>query len=248
MSHLSEEQLVLHYYADGESYAAVETHLSECEICRLQFETLRSELDAIESPVPERGPEYGAEVWRRLEARLPERRVRARFSWLPVWAPAAAVAALVVMAFLAGNWYERNKAPKEIARGGGRVAERILVIAVGDHLDRSQMVLAEIANANPGGGLVDISEERQLAHDLLGENRLYRQTATRTGDAGVASVLDDLERVLVEIANSPDRVSSAEFQVIRNRIESQGLLFKVRVMGSRLRANPPPPAAPSKVL
>jgi hypothetical protein len=52
----------------------------------------------------------------------------------------------------------------------------------------------------------------------------------------MASVLDDLERVLIEVARSPETVSSDEMEALRQRMEAQGILFKVRVVGSRVRA------------
>ena len=57
-----------------------------------------------------------------------------------------------------------------------QVRERVLLVAVGDHLERSQMVLIELANAGAHTG-VDISYEQKAAEDLLESNRLYRQTA-----------------------------------------------------------------------
>src|SRR5439155_17748131 len=62
------------------------------------------------------------------------------------------------------------------------------------------MMLVELSNAEPLGPAqkrVDISAEQHRAEDLLEENRLYRQTALKEGDANLASVLDDLERVLL---------------------------------------------------
>jgi hypothetical protein len=114
------------------------------------------------------------------------------------------------------------------------VRERILLVAVGDHLERSQIALIELVNS-PTGPTVDISGERELARDLVTENRLYRQAALTTGEPGVASVLDDLERVLVEIANSPSTMTEAEFATVRRRIERQGIIFKVRVFGNSVR-------------
>jgi vacuolar-type H+-ATPase subunit E/Vma4 len=84
---------------------------------------------------------------------------------------------------------------------------------------------------------------------LVGANRLYRQTALNAGEAGMASVLDQLERVLVEVANSPSEVSSKQLESLRKRIESQGILFKVRVVGSDVRKRaqrPPADAAPQQ--
>jgi hypothetical protein len=114
------------------------------------------------------------------------------------------------------------------------VRERILLVAVGDHLERSQVVLLELLNADPKDP-VDVSAERRSAEDLLPANRLYRQAAVRTGEPGVARVLEELERVLVEVANGPSELGPEETLALRRRIESQGVLFKVRVIGSQIR-------------
>ncbi|PYR58307.1 MAG: hypothetical protein DMF85_11070, partial [Acidobacteria bacterium] len=100
---------------------------------------------------------------------------------------------------------------------------------------RSQMVLVELVSAGGSSGDVDISTERERAGQLVAVNRLYRQTALSTGDANMASLLDDLERVLVDVAASPSPVSQADFDAVRRRIESKGLLFKVRVVSSEVR-------------
>ena len=120
------------------------------------------------------------------------------------------------------------------AKVAANVRERVLLVAVGDHLERSQMVLVELANAQTRGAL-DISQERQSADELLASNRLYRQTAAQIGETGVADLLDDLERVLVEVANGPSQVSMQELAAIQQRIEAQGILFKVKIIGSDIR-------------
>ena len=145
------------------------------------------------------------------------------------------MAALLLGAFLAGRW-QRGAAPAVAKnQNNQQIRERILLVAVGDHLERSQMVLAELDHAPDGKGKLDISGERQMAEDLLDDNRLYRQTARTTGDNSMASVLDDLERVLLEIAHSPSEISSQQLDDLREQIESRGLLFKVRVLGSEAR-------------
>ena len=81
----------------------------------------------------------------------------------------------------------------------------------------------------------------------MAENRLYRQTAARTGDARVASVLDDLEPVLLEIAHGPDRLTPEEVENLRQRIEGDGILFKVRVAGSTVRHREEKAARPARI-
>jgi hypothetical protein len=51
----------------------------------------------------------------------------------------------------------------------------------------------------------------------------------------LATVLDELERVLVEIAASPDALSAVDLERVRQHIESRSLLFKVRVLSSDIR-------------
>ena len=105
------------------------------------------------------------------------------------------------------------------------VRERVLLIAVGDHLERSQMVLVELAHAETRGDL-DISAERQLADDLVASNRLYRQSAQQIGQANVAGLLDELEPVLVEVARGPSTVSMQQLADIQQRIEALGIVFR----------------------
>jgi hypothetical protein len=109
--------------------------------------------------------------------------------------------------------------------------ERILLVAVGEHLEKSQMLLVELAHADAEAP-ADVSGR---AAQLVAANRLYRQSALRAGEAGVADVLDELERFLVEVANAPTPLSADEVRELNQRIEARGLLFKVRVVGSRLR-------------
>jgi hypothetical protein len=51
----------------------------------------------------------------------------------------------------------------------------------------------------------------------------------------VASVLDDLDRVLLDIAHSPSKISPTELEKLRHRLEAEGILFKIRVLGSNVR-------------
>jgi hypothetical protein len=231
MSHLDEEQLVLYYY--GEEAGGVEDHLGECESCRESYHTLQRVLNSVDSlPVPERGADYEAQVWSAVERQLPRRRSSAAkwLGWRPILA-AVAMVALLVGAFFAGK-NTRTPKPGEIA--DSQVRERVLLVAVGDHLQRSQTVLVELANAGaPASGHLDISYEQHAAEDLLEANRLYRQTASSTGDDNTASMLEELERVLLEIAHSPSDVSGKQLDVLRKQIEDRGIIFKVKVFGKQ---------------
>jgi hypothetical protein len=239
MNHLSEEQLILHYYGEEGETLTVERHLEECGDCRSAYGSLQRVLNVVDTlPVPDRGAEYGARVWQRIERRIPGRR---RLWALPApwrWAAAgAAFAALLVAAFFAGRSYPHasGTSPMSMAKADPQAGQRILLVAVGDYLERSQMVLIELANANPRHPL-DITDQQERAADLVSESRLYRQTAVHTGDTNVAGVLDDLDRVLLEIAHSPSRLSPEQVEDFRRRLQADGILFKIRVLGSNVRS------------
>lgn len=238
MNHLSEEQLILHYYGEEGETLTVERHLEECGDCRAAYGGLQRVLNVVDTlPVPDRSADYGARVWQRIEHRIPGR----RSIWaLPMpwrWAAAgAAFAGLLVAAFFAGRFYTPGGRPQVIANGAdSQTRERILLVAVGDYLERSQMVLIELANANPRRPL-DITDQQERAADLVSESRLYKQTAVHTGDTNVAGVLDDLDRVLLEIAHAPSRLSPEQVEGFRRRLQADGILFKIRVLGSNVRS------------
>ncbi len=86
---------------------------------------------------------------------------------------------------------------------------RVLQAEVGDHLDRTQMMLVELVNAETDHSDV-LAGEQARASDLVAVNRLIRQSAEQSGDGAIVSVLEDLERVLLEIANAPANASSNE--------------------------------------
>jgi hypothetical protein len=243
MNHISEEQLVLFYYGESAEAGAIEEHLSVCESCRAELRGLQVVLNTVNcAPIPEREAGYGQALWKRIEPQIPARGRRAAERWW-IWAPV--MAGLLLAAFLAGSlWQRRGTAVAARNQDANQIRERILLVAVGEHVERSLMVLAEIENAPDGKGKLDISGEQQMAEDLLDDNRLYRLTARTTGDQSTASVLDDLERVLLEIAHSPSELSGDQLRQLQGEIQSQGVLFKVRVLGSKARdaqAHPSPP-------
>lgn len=254
MQHLTEEQLIAHYYHDGD--AADADHLSTCDECRRQFETLRDVLALVDQlPIPERSNTYGEEVWTRLRWKLGSERRRSR-----VWGTIAAIAAALAIAFIGGVlWHARTQqrehphttvaqaaqhGPNQPAAIESSSKDRLLLVVVSDHLDSSERMLLELSNADPKQPL-DVSAESKRAVDLVASNRIYRQTAARRGETRIASLLSDLEPVLVELSHA-STLSPDEIAALQKRIDSKGLLFKVRVVSAQVGGHEAPTKTPSK--
>ena len=249
MKHMTEEELIAYKEGVAAQRAMIAQHLATCEECRAELERIEAVLAALDTlPVPNPGEDYGRHVWQQIAQRLPERPAR----WWQEWfepkrlGALGAVAALLIVAFLAGRFTRRNQPGNDVATTE-QIRERVLVVAVGDHLNKSEMFLVELSNAQPNSSsekLVNISAEQRRAEDLLEENRLYRQTALQEGDKVMASTLDELERFLLDVANSPDQITPVQLEKIRQKIEARGILFKVRVVGRELqeRQKPTTPA------
>ena len=245
MRHRTEEELIGYREGEAKEREVITAHLKECGECREELARIEAVFGALDAmPIPDPGDDYGERVWQRIAPRLDEQKSR---WWDAFIVPQRLVAlggvvALMILAFVAGR-ITRRPAPVGEQADVAKVRERVLVVAVGEHLGRTEMVLMELENApeQKGQKTINISETQRRAEDLVEENRLYRQTALKEGDRAMVGTLDELERVLLDIANSPEQVTPAAFETIRKRIEAQGLLFKVRVVKQGLderRANP----------
>ncbi len=218
MNHLSEEALILLHYEEGDSedVRANRSHLATCGQCREQLESLERDLQDVDAlPVPERGPDYGSEVYHRIQPSLKRRRPRLRYVG---WALAAGVA--LAATFLAG------RLSTSVVPGASEddIRERILFVALDEHLDRSQMLLLEVANRDHG------DYERAQAKELLSASRLYRQSGRGVLDASATDLLDEIERILLDVAHG-----SSETGLLRTRIDERDVLFKIQVLQTAVR-------------
>src|SRR5262245_28741250 len=138
--------------------------------------------------VPEPAPGFEEKTWLNVRDHLPERGGFFRRGFLSKilapqqkWAFAGVMALLLAAAFLAGRFWPRPENPPIASQQENVNPQRIVLVAVGDHLERSQMLLLEIMH-NDETGSINFSAEQQLARDLLDDNHLYRVSAQKAGD------------------------------------------------------------------
>lgn len=224
MNHLSEEDLVLIYYNEP-SAAPHRAHLADCAECRRAAERLAVFLNSCSDwQTPEPDAELARSVWARIAPQLETPPVSGKFRWR--WPfPVLAAAFVLLLAFLAGRYSQKPAPPPVLAGLSAQAQRRILAISLADHLDRAEMLLTEVSNTEE-------PLDRTRAQDLVEEGRLMRQVLARQGQSATLSMLDEVERFLVELANAQD----GQTPRLREQLASNSLLFKVRIIESNLRS------------
>lgn len=234
MNHVGDEEMVELYYGEGTNVS--EAHVKACRQCAAQYAELKRNLDAIGSePVPPRSAAYGDRVWESLGTQLiPYEKKAPGWRILTNWRAAATLmgcAILLGAVFIGGRYWERFSAKTSSVATNAQTAQRVVLVVLTDHLDRSERMLVQLEHAgqNDQAGNVQLQSE---ARELLASNRLYRVTASNAGDPELAGALDRLEGVLAEIANDPN-LSAADITRVRKDMNTKGILFEIRVLRSR---------------
>ena len=157
LPHVSEEDLILHLLQRSARRRQRRAASRLVPGCRIEFERLKRVLTLVDaeglSVVETPRPGFERDLWARLEPQLSRRR-----SWFARIFPsssrlafAGAAAAVVIVAFLAGRFSKDAPPVTPVSTAASTdVSERVLVVAVVDHLDRSQMVLLEVMNGESG--------------------------------------------------------------------------------------------------
>ena len=255
----SDEDLILYHYGEAADASAIEARLSGSAELRRRYEELVRLLGVADRWTPPDLPSsWGEEVWQRLQPRLATAKIGAegghrarpydathRFgsrAWRFLPAAAAAVLLLVV-GYLAGRLAPPGELQAPLRSLSAEARQRILVETLAQHLERSQRLFTELANVAPAEAGA-LAAERQTARELLADNRLYRTAAQRGGRDGIAALLATMEPVLLELAHLPAEPEESEVEYLRQRIDSQGLLFKTRVASDLLTRSLREPATP----
>jgi hypothetical protein len=257
--HLADEDFVLDYYGelDAADRERVRAHLAWCPDCQHADRDVRETLRLVDvTQVPEPPASFEGEMWARIEPHLraaPPRSswgVRLR-GWLApgpsVWprlAWGSGVAAAVVLAFFVGRFGRPEAPAPESTRTASFTAarERVLDAAVEEHFERSERVLTELVNLESESP-VALASDRERAADLVAAGRVYRRTADALGETATSELLEDLERVLLDVANGSPEPTPGEVESWRERIDQQDLVFRLRVVGAELRRRQEPATA-----
>ncbi len=107
------------------------------------------------------------------------------------------------------------------------VAPEIAIVT--RHFERAQMLLRAFRNSRPTEhSNYDLSYEKTRSRRLLYENILLRREAEARGDWSMEEVLNNLEPLLLDIANLPEKATADEVNPIKERMQKQEIVAKLQ--------------------
>ena len=235
MNHYTEEELILFYYKESDHGAEIKKHLAVCDRCREVHGAIEKDLTAIGNlPFPATGSDYSRQVWEAIEPRLDAKPIAVPAPYSRSWrVPMAAAASLILVVMSLWIAYRTG-----VQRGGETIDQEIrrqaLMTAVSMHFQSSERLLVDFSNLDRKRS-IDLTGPQKRAASLVSTNRLYRRTADLHGESELSTLLEELERVLLDIANAPGRITPTEFTTLWSRVERSGLLIKMRLQEAGAR-------------
>lgn len=100
------------------------------------------------------------------------------------------------------------------------------------HLDQTQLLLRAFRNADDGA-VTDLAYERELSRELLNRNRLLRRSAEPKADARAEELLNDIEPLLLDIANLPERVAPDDVRSLKELIREQQVIPALQLFAGK---------------
>jgi putative zinc finger protein len=227
--------------------AEVAAHLGSCERCTREVAEIREivTLSAgnLSAPSDQRSPEYwnrfAASVERRIESSSSGRIGRgmtvlddlaAFFTLRPralaVFGTALGAVVLTLLLFRIGHTPSEEPAKvAQIEEGSAPVVPADN--RIGDYFRKSKVLLVGITHLKTDDDQqLDLTRESRVSRELLDDARYLKNQPL---DLRSARLIDDLQKILVELANIKEHEGLPNVDIIRSGIHRENLLFKIRM-------------------
>ena len=99
------------------------------------------------------------------------------------------------------------------------------------HFEMAQLLLRSLKNRRADGAraALDISYEKRQSKRLLYRNTVLKQHAESSGDLPVREALSELEPLLLEIANLPDRPTRDAMRAVKERVRNGEVVARLQI-------------------
>lgn len=221
----------------------LEAHLASCPACRAILTEFREVRETLGKPQrPDLPAHFWESYWERLIKRMDhepppspslwERLLSFRLvRWAPIAQVASAAAVLVLGIFIGRTFFQSEPQMTATETTPSNTVEMQQVAARSEQLlERSKILLIGIVNEDlSDASAQDLKHQRQTSRTLLTEARDLRATLRQSPDRRLVQLLDQLEVVLLQIANLEAEHDLASVELVRNGINREGLLLKINL-------------------
>jgi anti-sigma factor RsiW len=104
------------------------------------------------------------------------------------------------------------------------------------HFESAELLLRAFRNVklSETGVNSEVSYEKHRAQQLVYRNMMLRREADASGDVQVATLLENLEPILIDIANLPEKPENEDLRVIKDRVERKNIVALLQVNSTAL--------------
>ena len=104
------------------------------------------------------------------------------------------------------------------------------------HFESAELLLRAFRNVklSESGVNSEVSHEKHRAQQLVYRNMMLRREADASGDVQVATLLENLEPILIDIANLPEKPQDEDLRVIKDRVERKNIVALLQVNSTAL--------------
>jgi hypothetical protein len=100
------------------------------------------------------------------------------------------------------------------------------------HLGQTQVLLRSIRNVE-AETVPDLEYEREMSRELLSRNRLLRRSAEQKNERRAEELLSQIEPLLLDIANLPERPAMDEMRSLKELIREQQIIAELQLYTGR---------------
>lgn len=224
------ERIILHLYGELSERESedLQAHLSICPDCAREFEYTKEVFAVLDDIRPQTVPEIdGAGNWAAVRRGIEAPPPRRRQPMTPRWALAGAALMLVFVLgiFLGRQWLVHDIQTASRKNPG----ERYLQHQLRQHLEDLKPIVVGYSNIDPDEpGTQTVTLDREAARALLTQNLLLRRLLIQS-DPSTAQLLDDVDLVLMEIANLSGGDTETQAS-IKRLIQEREILFKMEIL------------------
>jgi len=224
--------------------AKFEKHLKECVNCSAELAALKIIVAEASSLERIAAPDF---LWTRIESELEVSdepfltkvsnevtELRERFGRLfkfpiPAIRIAGVLAVLLIGIFLGRTFFSTRESANLVRQTDVERAELKLISQRTEHyLEKSTILFLGIVNAESAREEnSDWSTEKRVARNLMKEAAFLKGGLSRTRNERVKQLVEELELILLEIANLEEKQDVENIELIKSGIDRKALLLKI---------------------